>query len=155
TLSKFDYTYDVVGNILTLRRQVDSNAVTWTYGYDTADQLTSAIKQSTDPTPVTLNRYAYTYDVADNRTGEQIDEVAKGATYDSMNRLVSQQSSGAVRLEGTVSEPATVTVGGKALSVSGANRFTGSIPITTGTTPFTITAVDASGNSASQAFEVD
>jgi hypothetical protein len=50
TLSKFDYTYDVTGNILTWRRQADSDASLWKYGYDTADQLTSAVKESTDPT---------------------------------------------------------------------------------------------------------
>jgi hypothetical protein len=33
TLSKSDYSYDVVGNILTWRQQADSNpAVLWSYG---------------------------------------------------------------------------------------------------------------------------
>ncbi len=155
TLSKFDYTYDVGGNILTWRQQADNDAVLWSYGYDPADQLASAINASTDPTPAVLKRYAYAYDRAGNRTVEQIDDVPMGATYDNMNRLVSQQPSGALRLEGTVSKPATVTVGGKPFDVSGANRFTGSIPIVSGTTPFTVTAKDASGNTASQAFEVD
>ena len=155
TLSKFDYTYDVVGNILTWRQQADATAVLWRYGYDPADQLTAAIKESTDPTPTVLKRYGYAYDPAGNRTVEQIDDVVTGTTYDNMNRLVSQQPSGALRLEGTVSEPATVSVAGKPLDVSGANRFTGSIPITSGTTPFTITATDASGNTSSKAFEVD
>jgi YD repeat-containing protein len=49
TLSKFDYTYDAVGNILTWRQQAESDAVTWSYGYDPADQLTSAIQYATDP----------------------------------------------------------------------------------------------------------
>jgi YD repeat-containing protein len=155
TLSKFDYTYDVGGNILTWRQQADTAAVQWNYGYDTADQLTSAVKASTDPTPVVLTRYVYAYDPAGNRTTEQIDDAVTGATYDNMNRLVSQQASGALRLEGTVSEPATVTVGGKPLDVSGTNRFTGSIPIVSGTTPFTVTATDASGNTAWRAFQVD
>jgi RHS repeat-associated protein len=155
TLSKFDYTYDVGGNIVTWRQQADSTAVLWSYGYDTADQLTRAVKASTDPTPAVLKRYAYVYDPAGNRTVEQIDDAVMGATHDNVNRIVSQQSSGALRLEGTVNELATVTVGGKPLEVSGANRFTGSIPIASGTTPFTVTAKDASGNMASQAFEVD
>ena len=34
TLSKFDYTYDAVGNILTWRQQADTTAVLWEYGYD-------------------------------------------------------------------------------------------------------------------------
>jgi YD repeat-containing protein len=40
TLSKFDDTYDAVGNILTWRQQADTTAVQWSYGYDAADQLT-------------------------------------------------------------------------------------------------------------------
>jgi RHS repeat-associated protein len=155
TLSKFDYTYDVVGNILTWRQQADSSAVLWTYGYDTADQLRSAVKTSTDPTPVVLKRYAYSYDPGGNRTTEQIDDAVTGWSYDNMNRLVSQQPSGALRLEGSVSEPAAVTVGGKPIDVSATNRFTGSTPIVSGTTPFSITATDASGNSSTKSYEFD
>jgi hypothetical protein len=46
TISKFDYTYDVTGNILTWQQQADSAAATqWSYGYDAADQLIEAIKR--------------------------------------------------------------------------------------------------------------
>jgi hypothetical protein len=48
TLSKFDYTYDAVGNILTWRQQADTTAVLWKYGYDQTDQLISAVKHATD-----------------------------------------------------------------------------------------------------------
>lgn len=155
TLSKFDYTYDVAGNILTWRQQADASVVLWSYGYDTADQLTGAVKASSDPTPLVLRRYAYTYDPAGNRTAEQIDDAVTGATFDNMNRIVTQQPYGAVRLEGTVSEPATVMVGGKPLEVSNANRFSGSIPMGNGTTPFTVSATDAGGNTSTKSFEVD
>jgi YD repeat-containing protein len=73
-------TYDAVGNILTWRQQADADAVLWAYGYDAADQLTAAVKQSTDPTPVVLKRYAYGYDPAGNRTVEQIDDQARRTT---------------------------------------------------------------------------
>ena len=53
TLSKFDYTYDAVGNILTWRQQADTTAVMWKYGYDPADQLIAAVKHATD-TPETV-----------------------------------------------------------------------------------------------------
>ena len=60
TLSKFDYTYDAAGNILTWQQQADSNAPTlWRYGYDRADQLTAAIHQTTDATPAIIKRYAF------------------------------------------------------------------------------------------------
>jgi YD repeat-containing protein len=106
TLSKFDYTYDAVGNILTWRQQADTTAVTWQYGYDAADQLTSAIKRATDPQQTILKRYAYAYDPAGNRTVEQIDDQVTGWTYNNVNELVTQHGVGAMVFEGTVSEPA-------------------------------------------------
>jgi YD repeat-containing protein len=55
-----------VGNILTWRQQADSEAVLWSYGYDAADQLVSAVKRATDPQQTVLQRYAYAYDPAGN-----------------------------------------------------------------------------------------
>jgi RHS repeat-associated protein len=155
TLSKFDYTYDVVGNILTWRQQADTNAVRWEYGYDTADQLVTAVKKSTDPTPAILSRYAYAYDPAGNRLVEQIDDQVTGASYNNVNELVSQQPAGLLHFEGTVNEPATVTIGGKPATVSPTNAFTGSVPIAAGTNTVSITATDASGNSATKTYQTD
>jgi RHS repeat-associated protein len=155
TVSKFDDTYDAVGNILTWRQQADADAVLWEYGYDPADQLTAAVKQSTDPTPVVLKRYAYAYDPAGNRTVEQIDDQPVGATYDNLNRLMSQQPAGAMVVAGTVNEPATVTVQSKAAPVTSDNRFTTTTPVVQGTNTLTITAADPSGNTAMRQYEVD
>src|SRR5450759_2981136 len=48
SLSKDDYAYDTVGNILTWQQQADSDAPTvWQYGFDRADQLTAAVHQTT------------------------------------------------------------------------------------------------------------
>ena len=41
-----------------------------------------------------LKRYVYAYDLAGNRTSEQIDDAVTGATYNTMNQLVSQQAAG-------------------------------------------------------------
>jgi RHS repeat-associated protein len=154
TLSKFDYTYDAAGNILTWRQQADTSAVLWEYGYDRADQLLTAVKKSTDPTPAILTRYGYAYDPAGNRLVEQIDEAMAGATYNNVNELVSQGPSGLLRFEGTVSEPAAVTVGGKVALVTADNRFTASVPVATGTNTVTIMAVDANGNTTSDTYQV-
>ena len=63
TLSKFDYTYDVVGNIVTWQQQADSNAPTVNrYTYDAVDELVTATKQTTGATPAILKRYVYAYD---------------------------------------------------------------------------------------------
>ena len=101
TLSKFNYTYDKVGNILTWQQQADSDpAKVYHLGYDHADQLTAAILKSTDPTPAILKRYYYAYDSAGNRTAEQIDDAVTAATYNNMNQLVTQQAGGALDLQG-------------------------------------------------------
>src|SRR5450759_4305397 len=48
SLSKDDFAYDTVGNILTWQQQADSDAPTvWQYGFDRADQLTAAVHQTT------------------------------------------------------------------------------------------------------------
>jgi RHS repeat-associated protein len=156
TLSKFDYTYDVVGNIQSWTQQADSAAATvYQFGYDVADQLTQATQRTTDPTPVTLKRFAYTYDAAGNRATEQIDNSVVSATHDNVNRMTAQTIGGALRFGGNLNELGTVTVQGQTARVDANYRFSGSAPVTTGTTTVTIAATDASGNQSQQAFEVD
>jgi RHS repeat-associated protein len=156
TLSKFDYTHDAVGNILTWQQQVDNNpAAVWVYGYDKADQLTRAVKQTSGATPTVLDRYSYGYDSAGNRTFEQVNDAVTGWTHDSLNRLATQVGGGQLRFAGTVSEPATVTVSGVSASVSGANAFEAAVPVATGTPQVTITAMDPNGNTAAATYEVE
>jgi hypothetical protein len=83
-----------VGNILTWRQQADATAVLWRYAYDAADQLLAARKESTDPTPLTLERFAYAYDPAGNRTVEQIGDVITVTSHDALNRLQTQVMAG-------------------------------------------------------------
>ena len=65
TLSKFDYTYDKVGNILTWRQErTGQTPIVYQLAYDAADQLVAAVKQTTDPTPTILTRQAWGYDPA-------------------------------------------------------------------------------------------
>jgi len=155
TLSKFDYTYDSPGNVLTFQQQSDSQPATvYRYAYDQADELVAATKWTTDPTPAALKRYVYMYDQAGNRTSEQVDDAVTGATFDGLNRLVSQQPTGGLRFSGTVSEPARVTVGGNAAIVNGDNTFSASVPIVAGTNTVPIVATDASGNSATRSYQV-
>jgi RHS repeat-associated protein len=155
TLSKFDYTYDAVGNILTWRQQADSTAVLWAYGYDPADQLIAAVKQSTGTPATILQRFAYAYDPAGNRTVEQIDDVVTLSAYDNLNRLTSQVPGGPMVIGGTLNEPGTVTISGKPAAVDANNNFRGTVSTTTGTNTFTIVAKDATGNTTTQQYEVD
>ena len=106
-MSQFDYTYDVVGNIDTWQKQYASNPATLLeLGYDAVDQLTAATKMSTDPTPVTLKRYAYAYDPAGNRTAEQVDDAVMAGTHNSRNQLETLQPGGALRFQGALDEEA-------------------------------------------------
>lgn len=156
TLSRFEYTYDAVGNILTWQQQADSAAPTmWRYGYDRADQLTAAVHQTTDPTPSLIKRYAYSYDLAGNRTSEQIDDAVALASHDNLNRLLTHQPGGVLTFKGTLNEPGTVTINGKPAQVDATNRFVAGVPVTVGTNTITINAVDASGNATEAVYEVD
>jgi RHS repeat-associated protein len=155
TLSKFDYTYDAAANILTWLQQVDSDPpVLWVYGYDAADQLTSAVKGTTGPSPEILASYRYGYDATANRTFEQIDDAITLATYDNMNRLLAQVPGGSLAIEGLVNEAATVTIEGVPATVTAQGDFRGSLSVTGGTHTFTIVATDASGNSRTESFDV-
>ena len=154
TISRFDYTYDAVGNILTWQQQADAAApVRWTYGYDAADQLIDAVKRTTDAQPTVLARYGYQYDAAGNRTAEQIDDALVGATVDARNRLVSQQPTGALRIAGQLDEAASVSVNGKVASVDASNRFTATAPISAGANAFTVVAKDPAGNERTQIYD--
>jgi YD repeat-containing protein len=114
TLSKFDYTYDVVGNLLTWRQErAGQAAFQYTFTHDRVDQLLSAIKRSTDPTPVVLDRQAWTYDAAGNRTAAQQGDTVLASSFDSLNRLTTRQPGGPLVFEGAVSEPATVIIDGR------------------------------------------
>jgi RHS repeat-associated protein len=154
TLSKFDYTYSADGDVLTWRQQAGTDAVMWEYGYDAAEQLTRAVKKSTDPTPSILKRFTYVYDAAGNRTIEQIDNGVVGASHNNLNRLTSHQPSGAIRVTGTVNEAATVSIQGKPASVSSGGVFDGTATIPSGTSTFTITATDTNNNATNKTYEI-
>ncbi len=156
TLSKFDYTYDPVGNIATWQQQTDTAAPTvYDLAYDAADQLTAGTKRTTDATPTILKRFRYGYDPAGNRTTDQIDDSVVASSYDSFNRLTNQVPGGALRFAGTLSEPATVTIQGKAATVDAANVFRGTAATSSGTNTVTLVARDFSGNQTTKQYQVD
>jgi RHS repeat-associated protein len=155
SISRFDYTYDAVGNISTWTRQADANPATaHVFGYDAADQILGATKQTTGAPPSVLTRYRYAYDAAGNRTSEQIDDAVVGATYNTANELVSTQPSGGLYFAGTVSEPATVTIAGQPAVIAIDNTFSKTVPLSIGTNTIAVSATDASGNLATKSYQV-
>jgi RHS repeat-associated protein len=152
TLSKFDYTYDPVGNIKTWSQQTDAApAKVLSLGYDLAHQLATASRAPAGTAP---NRFAYAYDPAGNRTAEQLDDVVTGAVFNNRNQLVTQQPGGALLFRGTVNEPATVTIGGKPAQVGADNTFVGSTPVGSGTSTVPVVATDPSGNVRTNTYQV-
>jgi RHS repeat-associated protein len=156
TLSKFDYTYDTVGNILTWRQErAGSAAKRYTFTHDLVDQLTSALLTDTNSTPTVLKRQAWDYDAAGNRTVDQTDDAVFATTHDDMNRLQARAPGGPVTIAGSLNEAATVTIDGQPAAVDGAHNFSGTAQIASGTTTVTVKAKDYSGNETTKQYEID
>jgi RHS repeat-associated protein len=156
TLSKFDYTYDTVGNILTWRQErAGATTQLYTFTHDLVDQLTSALLTDTNTTPTLLKRQAWAYDVAGNRTVDQIDDAVFSTTHDPMNRMGTRAPGGTIVFEGSLNEPGTVTIDGLPAIVDSSNNFKGTANLTAATTTVTLKAKDASGNETTKQYEVD
>lgn len=156
TLSKFDYTYDVVGNILTWRQERAGSAATiYSFGHDAVDQLRSAVLADTNPTPTILKRQAWAYDAAGNRTVDQTDDAVFSTSHDTMNRLGTRVPGGTIVFDGSLNEAATVTIDGKPATVDASNNFRGTATLSGATTTVTVKAKDASGNETTKQYEVD
>lgn len=87
-LSVFDYTYDAVGRILSWRQQEGTEtaqARTWAFGYDQADQLTSA---GATQGGATVQSYGWSYDPAGNRLTQTLDGATAASSYNALNELI-------------------------------------------------------------------
>jgi RHS repeat-associated protein len=157
TLSKFDYAYDPVGQITNWTQQADAATPTaYTYQYDAGNQILNAVLKSTGVGAMVLKQYAYGYDLAGNRTSEQIDTGMSQSSYNYANQLTSKTSgSGPMQFAGTVNKQATVTVGGNAATVNHTTtNFTGYASVSSGTNVITVSALDYNGNSTNKNYQV-
>ena len=153
-LSKFNYTYDAMGNAKTWSQQAGAGAAKlYTLSYDNVGQVQSAVISGVTPLPVP-SRFAYAYDNGGNRTAEQLDDAVTGATYNELNELKSTQPGGALLFRGSVNEPATVSVGGSAAAVAADNTFRGTAVVPSGTGTVVVSATDPSGNTRSNTYQV-
>jgi RHS repeat-associated protein len=157
-ISKFNYGYDVVGQITNWTQQVDAqNPKAYALGYDAADQLISAVLRDTVTTDI-LKRYVYSYDAAGNRLSEQIDTNVTTSSHNNLNQLTSQTGTGPVRFKGSVSEPATVTITNTgpavAATVASNGTFEASVPLSQGTNTVSVIAQDYSSNKATNRYQV-
>jgi len=156
TISKFNYTYDVVGNIKTWTQQADGNpAKAFDFTYDRTDQMTGAVWRTTDPTPTILKRYGYSYDSAGNRMTEQLDDTPFKTSYNNMNRITTQDPGGSIRFAGSLNEPARVTVANKPAVVNADNTFAGTTIVTSGTNTVDVKATDYANNTRTNTYSVN
>ncbi len=147
-ISRFDYTYSAVGDILSWTQNNPglTHAQQYAFGYDADSELTSATLTDTVTAGV-LSVQAYTYDAAMNRTSVQTGSSVATETPNNLNQLTGTSGGGLMRFAGTVSKPATVTVGGNAATVRADGTYEGWATVAgTGTTTVHIVAKDGSGN---------
>jgi len=125
TISKFDYEYDVLGQITKWTQQAGANpAQAYNFGYDPVSQLKSGILK--DLSGAVLKSYSYDYDAAGNRTVEAIDSLVTGDTLNNLNQLKTRQGgTGIMPIRGTTNEASTVTVNGAPAKTNSDNSFEG------------------------------
>ncbi len=144
-LSTFSYSYDSDGEIMTWSKRLDTGTpYSSTFNYDAASQLTSATVSN--PSTQTTQGFFYAYDTAGNRTQEQIDSSINTSAFNSTNEYGSETAGGSMTFAGTVSEPATVTIGGNVATVDSFNNWRGSAAVTVGANLIPLTAHDTYGD---------
>ncbi|HEX6738718.1 MAG TPA: RHS repeat-associated core domain-containing protein, partial [Vicinamibacteria bacterium] len=156
TLWRADYTHDAMGNITTWQQR-DGGATpnSFVFGYDAADQLTSAdFGGGAPPLASVQKRYRYAYDAAGNRTEAQVDGTPNGASYDETNRILGDQPWGGLQVAGFTDEAAAVAVQGMPAAPGPGNQFSGPAAVGPGGGNFTVTARDGSGNVRTNDYKV-
>jgi RHS repeat-associated protein len=157
TLSKFDYGYDPAGQITNWTQQADTNVATaYTFQYDAGYQLLNAVLKSTGPGAAVLRQYGYGYDLAGNRTSEQIDTGVSQQIYNSVNQLTSRASgSGPMQFAGGLDKQGTVTVGGNAATMNHqTTNFVGYGNVSLGTNAVPVVATDYNSDSKTNQYQV-
>jgi RHS repeat-associated protein len=144
-ITSFSYVLDAAGN------RARKTTLDWAedYRYDDLDRLVSADRSAGTP-----SRWRFAYDAAGNRTADQTGDAAMGGTFNSLNQLLTRQAGGALAFRGTTSEPASVTVAGKAAQTAADNTFRAQAPVGPGTTDVAVAATDASGNVRTSTYRV-
>ncbi len=134
----------------------DSNTPTiWNYGYDNADQLTSATRLNTS-TEAVISQYVYGYDLAGNRTSEQIGLSVTQTGVNNLNQITGSSAGGPLQFSGTLSKPSQVTVAGNTATYGNyySTNFSGMANVTTGTNDVPVIAHDVNGNTSTNNYQV-
>jgi RHS repeat-associated protein len=155
TISQFDYAYDVTGRIATwtLADSSSPDPRRYSFGYDAADQLTSASLVNVTTSAV-LKQFGYGYDSAGNRVREQIDAAVNTSTHNNLNQLTDRSGGGKMEFSGTVNEPATVTLAGLPANVDGAGNWRGQALVAIGANTIPVVVTDVNGNAVNKTITI-
>jgi RHS repeat-associated protein len=160
TLSKFDYTYDSIGQIQTWAQQAGVTSTNvYALRYDRVNQLIGATLQDAN-TAAILQQNFYAYDAAGNRTSEEVDGALTGATANDLNQITALGGGGQLRFEGSVDKTSLVTVAGSLASVTFTNApgsntvFDSAVNVSVGTNTVSVIAADFDGNSETNNYQV-
>jgi RHS repeat-associated protein len=157
-ISQFDYTQRQNRAIDTWKVDQGSGAATWSFGYDGARQLTSAIRR--DATQTVLESLSYSYDRAGNRIQVRSGTTApRNFAANNLNQLLSERDHGGTTFAGFVDEPATVTVNGKPAKVMSTGggapfKFEALVELALGANTVVIEARDRNSNVATKTYSV-
>jgi RHS repeat-associated protein len=145
--SQFDYAYNSVGDITswTVRQGGAATSNVYTLGYDSADQLRSAMLKKVQGGTV-LKQYEYDYDAAGNRSTNQDGSTITTSSFNDLNQLTGQSGGGKLHFRGTVNETSTMTVGSNPATVDAAGNFDGVADVLAGSNTVPVVATDTNGN---------
>jgi RHS repeat-associated protein len=118
-----------------------------------------------------VQNYSYQYDLAGNRTTEQIDPTVTGSSYNNLNQLVSQATGGSMAFTGTVSaistaaNPATLTLASQTLAspaqpatIDSSGNWRGTAPVTAAPAAqpnkISLVATDATGKTTTKTISI-
>lgn len=147
-LAEFGYQYDAGGRITRWDHQVgvgDPRRVV--PGYDAVSRLINAVTINPS-TSAQITAEANRYDKIGNRLGSQSGSEVTSGAFNVVNQLQSLAAGGEATLQGALNEPGTVTVGGRSTKTDGANKFSLSVPVTTGTNQLSVVSEDVNGNTS-------
>jgi RHS repeat-associated protein len=98
--------------------------------------------------------FSLSYDLAGNRTREQIDTSVTGSTFNKLNELTDQSPGGSMQFAGTVNKWAMITLAGKAATVDSSGNWRGTANVTTGANAIPLVATDVNGNTTTKTINI-
>jgi YD repeat-containing protein len=139
------YSHDAVGN----RLSKTIAGLAETYQYDPLDRLTRV-----DRTEPAASTSIYGYDPVGNLTSRQVAGVGRTFTHDARNRLLTEEAGTSLRVSGTTSEPANVSVQGQPARMRPGSVFEADVANPGEPGQLTVQATDGSGNTRTNTYEV-